>query len=306
MKKRILIIKLGYCETLINEEGFTPSLGDVFRHTVLLHHYADDHVTWLTTTSAVPLLKDNPKISELMIYGKDTEQELAEREFDEALCLEKAPAVCRMAKNITAKRYLGFGWNGKTSHAFPGAETALDIANGRDQFLPIQALLFQMVGDYWRGEDYILGYQPKSQVTADVGFNHLVGAKWPTKSWPKYRWQELEEVLANHGLRVSWQQGEEDLYAYMDWINSCRLIVTCDSLGMHLGMAMKRKVVALFGPTQTEGIYLYGRGVILSADWACERLPCMQPKCPNGHSCMTELQPKIVARAVANIINGKH
>jgi heptosyltransferase-2 len=306
MQKRVLIIKLGYCETLVNEKGFTPSLGDVFRHTVLLHHYRDAHVTWLTTKSALPLLEGNPLIQELMVYGENTESELLEREFDEALCLEKAPAICRIAKNVTARRYLGFGWNGKTSHAFPGAESALDIANGRDQFLPIQALLFQMVDDYWRGEDYVLGYQPRSAVTADVGFNHLVGTKWPTKAWPKYRWQELEAILTNHGMKVDWQKGEGDLQTYMDWINSCRMIVTCDSLGMHLGLALKRKVVALFGPTPTEGIYMYGRGIILSADWACERIPCMQSECSEGCACMTELQPKIVARSIINILNGRH
>jgi hypothetical protein len=66
--RTVLIIKLGYCETLVQEDGFVPSLGDVFRHTVLLHHYADYQVTWLTSSSAAPLLENNPHIHELLIF----------------------------------------------------------------------------------------------------------------------------------------------------------------------------------------------------------------------------------------------
>jgi hypothetical protein len=158
MKKRILIIKLGYCETLVNEKGFVPSLGDVFRHTVLLHHYANDEVTWLTSQAVSPLLKDNPFIRDLMIYSENTPAELANREFEEVLCLEKAPSLCKLASKVRSQRHLGFSFDGPQVSARRGAEPALDIANGHDQFMPIQALLYQMVGDYWHGENYILGY----------------------------------------------------------------------------------------------------------------------------------------------------
>ena len=90
----------------------------------------------------------------------------------------------------------------------------------------------------------------------------------------------------------------------MDWINAGRLIVTCDSLGMHLGLAMKKKVIALFGPTSSDAIYMYGRGVILTAEWACGNAPCMKPKCSQNGECMAEINPKIVARTIINLING--
>jgi heptosyltransferase-2 len=307
MKKTVLVIKLGYCETLVTEDGFTPSLGDVFRHTVLLHHYANDHVTWLTSESAAPLLKGNPYIHELLIYGPDTDKTLKDRAFDELLCLEKSASLCKFADNIRADRRLGFHRNGGGSgtSAHHGAECALDIANGGDSFVPIQSLLFQMVGDYWRGEGYILGYKPTPVAAYDIGLNIRVGGKWPSKAWPAKNWEKLAEICTNHGLKVSWQQGESDIEQYMDWIAASRLIVTCDSLGMHLALSMGKKVVALFGPTSSEQIYMYGRGVILSAEWACSKAPCMLPQCPNGRSCMQELKPKIVARAIVNILNGR-
>ncbi|OGV57886.1 MAG: hypothetical protein A2283_04780 [Lentisphaerae bacterium RIFOXYA12_FULL_48_11] len=304
MKKSVLIIKLGYAETLVNEDGFTPSLGDVFRHTVLLHHYSNDRVTWLTSASAIPLLKDNPYIEELLVYGANTAEELAKRHFDEVLCLEKASTICNLAKSIDATRFLGFNWTTNGNGALPGAESALDIANGKDHFLPIQALLYQMVGSYWHGENYILGYQPKESEPYDVGLNIHVGSKWPTKKWPLEHWKDLEQLCVAHGLKVKWQEGNTNLEKYMDWINAGRLIVTCDSLGMHLGLAMKKKVIALFGPTSSDAIYMYGRGVILTAEWACGNAPCMKPKCSQNGECMAEINPKIVARTIINLING--
>jgi len=302
MAKRVLIIKLGYCETLVNEDGFTPSLGDVFRHTVLLHRYVGDRVTWLTTESAVPLLKDNPWISELLIYDEETAKALQKREFDELVCLEKTPTICRLANSIKAWSRFGFGWNGNRMEAHPLAQSAVDIANGKDHFLPIQALLYQMVGDYWRGEGYVLGYQPRYRPAFDVGLNFRVGSKWPAKTWPIHHWMFLKDRLESSGFTVNWQEGESDLDQYMDWIGAARLIVTSDSLGMHLGLAMGKKVVALFGASPSNGIYMYGQGEILKANGVCSLAPCMRQTCERHHVCMEEIRPETVLRTVVHLL----
>lgn len=303
MDKRIIIIKLGYCETLVNEEGFVPSLGDVFRHTVLLHKYANDNVTWLTSESAIPLLKDNIFIQRLIAYeDKKSVDELVKEEFDEVICFEKAPSICNLADSIKGKTRYGFTWrNGRVEAVHHLAQSCLDIANGKRHFLPIQALLYQTVGDYWRGEGYVLGYRPRSKVSYDVGLNHLVGSKWPTKAWPMKHWKRLEELCKKYGLSVSWQQGEKDLELYMDWIHSCRLIVTCDSLGMHLALAMHKKTVALFGPTPSEDIYMYGLGIILRSSTACAYAPCFSPTCSDSGVCMSDIMPETVFQVIINL-----
>ncbi len=303
MNKKILIIKLGYCETLINEEGFVPSLGDVFRHTVLLHKYGTDEVTWLTSQSAVPLLKDNPLIVRLLVYEDDANREMLLREeFDEVVCFEKARSICQLADSIKAKERYGFTWrDGKVVAVHHLAQSCLDIANGKRHFLPIQALLYQTVNDYWRGEGYILGYRPRSKVQYDVGLNHLVGSKWPTKAWPKQYWEKLNDLCTKYGLKTSWQKGEKDLEVYMDWIHSCRLIVTCDSLGMHLALAMHKKTIALFGPTPSEDIYMYGLGIILRSSTACPYSPCLAPTCRDGGVCMSDIKPETVFQVILNM-----
>lgn len=305
MGKRVLIIKLGYCETLVNEEGFTPSLGDVFRHTVLLHRYAHDRVTWLTTESAAPLLKNNPYIAELLTYSDAAAAQLQTREFDEVICVEKVRRVCQLADSIKSAVHLGFGWDGRTFHVHPSAQSMADIANGKDQFLPIQALLYQMVGDYWRGEDYILGYNPRFRPPYDVGFNYRVGSKWPTKAWPISRWIKLERLLQQRNLSVSWQEGQNDLEQYMDWINAGRLIITCDSLGMHLGLALRKKLVALFGPSPSNGIYMYGRGEIIKAGGTCGEMPCMKESCEKHALCMAEIAPETVLRIAMHLLSDR-
>ncbi len=304
MSKRILIIKLGYCETLVNEEGFTPSLGDVFRHTVLLHKYACDRVTWLTTESAVPLLRNNPYIAELLTYNEQTVAQLLEREFDEVVCIEKLRTICELADSIKAKIHLGFGWTGRQFRIHPLAQSVADIAGGKDHFLPIQALLYQMVGEYWRGESYILGYKPRYHPPYDVGLNYRVGSKWPTKAWPISHWLKLERFLQQRHLTVSWQEGQSDLEHYIDWINAGRLIVTCDSLGMHLGLALNKQIVALFGPSPACGIYMYGRGEIIKACGACHEAPCMKEFCKKGNICMTDITPETVLKVALHLLDG--
>lgn len=303
MKRRVLIIKLGYCETLVNEQGFVPSLGDVFRHTVLLHRYTQDEVSWLTSESAVPLLRGNPYIAELLVYSDATEAWLKTRAFDEIICLEKAPPLCLLAAQIPAERRYGFYWDGQAAVAHPQAESTLAIANGRDHFLPIGALLYQMTDDHWNGEGYILGYQPRASALCDVGLNFRVGSKWPTKRWPDENWFLLEQLLTRRGFSVSWQQGESDLEEYMDWIAGHRVIVTCDSLGMHLGLALQKQVIALFGPTPSDSIYMQNSGVILKANWSCLEMPCMKAQCDKAGECMKSLLPSMVFRSVCNFLS---
>ncbi len=301
-QKTVLIIKIGYCETLANEIGFIPSLGDVFRHTVLLRHYQNCKVTWMTSESAFPLLKGNPFIHELLGYGEATLLRLAKRSFDEVLCFEKAPSLCNFAKSIKADRYFGFGWNGTSNHAHPMAQEALDIANGKKRQSVLQDVLYQMIGAKWQGEDYILGYNPTTVPVTDVGLNYLVGQKWPSKAWSMTNWKRLEAICRAQGYSVSWQRGASNLYEYMDWVNSVRTLVTCDSLGMHLGIALKKSVVALFGPTSSREIHLYGRGSIIRPVLDCPRSPCMQPVCDQPRYCMDYILPGAVFKEMRRFL----
>ena len=44
-------------------------------------------------------------------------------------------------------------------------------------------------------------------------------------------------------------------------VNLCKIIVTSDSLALHIGTALKKKIVGCFYVTSANEIELYGRGI---------------------------------------------
>lgn len=112
-----------------------------------------------------------------------------------------------------------------------------------------------MVGGTWQHQPYVLGYKPKTKEINDIGFNYKVGAKFPEKAWADENWEELEDKLKNDNLTVSWQEGLANLYEYIDWINTNKIIVTNDSLGLHIALALGKQVVAMFGPTSSKEVF---------------------------------------------------
>ena len=307
---KILIIKLGYSETLDAEISRKSSLGDVLRTTVLLHAFKDDDVTWLVDEHAFPLLEGNPFIEQILIFDLISVLQLMSEEFDMIINFEKVPGICALAGKINAWKHAGFRFDSRkgVAKAYDGAEDilsmCLNINEKRTGKVYWQQALMEMIGKKWSGEEYILGYKPKSSEIFDVGFNQKVGKKWPNKAWPEGYWHELSDLLANK-YTFSWQQGVEDIKDYIEWINSCRLIVTNDSLGLHIALALKKKVVALFGPTAHSEIYMYNRGVIVlpeKSDYDC--LPCLVSTCVKERSCMYGISPEKVFRAIEDIWEG--
>ena len=308
---KILILKLGYSETLDKEIGTTTSLGDVLRTTVILNYFKNDELTWLVDEKAYPLLEGNPFIGRILIFNLESVLQLQHERFDTVVNLEKGPGVCAFSDSINAWRRFGFRFD--TDHgvaqAYDGAEKVLsfclDLEKKKGNLKYWQDALASMIGKRWTpNEDYILGYKPSSEVKYDIGFNWVVGDKWPNKAWPKKHWKKLGSLLEKK-YKISWQKGLSDLYEYMDWLNACRLIVTNDSLGMHLAIALKKKVVALFGPTSCREVYLYGRGVILLPRDTYGCIPCLESRCVQKTHCMEFIRTEEVKNAIMKLLPKK-
>jgi len=304
---KVLIIKLGYSETLDKEISTTTSLGDVLRTTVILNFLKKDRVSWLVDERAYPLLEGNPYIERILIYNLESVLQLQRERFDTVINLEKVPGICALADSINAWRRFGFRFDEYKGEAqsYDGAERVLSLClsleEKRKNRRYWQEALAEMIGEKWKGEEYILGYKPRSKVKFDVGFNWVTGNKWKNKAWPREHWEKLETLLKPY-YSLSWQEGLDNLYKYMDWINSCRLVVTNDSLGMHLAIALKKKIVALFGPSSSQEVYLYNLGKILtpSVDYDC--LPCLQRECFQKKECMYFISPQRVAKVVHTLL----
>ncbi len=299
-KSKVLIIKVGYSETLDPEISTMTSYGDVLRTTVLLHPFKADHVTWLVDERAYPILKGNEYIDRIMIYNLSSVLQLQAEQFDTVINLEKVPGLCALTDSIKAWQRYGFRFDERTgcAEAYDGTQKALavclDIEKKRRDTSFWQERLYEMVNAKWNGEEYIIGYKPKSEITYDIGFNHQVGNKWSSKSWPMDCWKKLEQIIGNK-YKISWQEGLDNMEEYFDWIHSCRLIVTNDSFGMHLAIAMKKYVAALFGPTNSNETCLYNRGKsIIPKNIECNDFPCCLVKCKMESPCIKHIHPEDV------------
>ncbi len=274
------MLKLGRSERGEIENPSETRLDEVLQATVLLHRFRDDQVTWLTDPSAVPLLEGNPYLRRLLVSTPGTLEALTTQSFDLVLDLDRDPRIHALADAIEARARIRFdgsrGWS--------------------------CSALYQAFGEAWSGEEYVLGRRSAAAVEYDLGFNVHEGPGWPTRSWPLENWHRLETLVAGR-YTISYHQSIGDLAGYMDWIQSCRLVVTGDGLGLSLALAMKKRVVALAGPTSLREDEMWGRGVVLSPERDLECRPCLASSCAfNARTCLEFIRPGVVAGAVATLL----
>ena len=156
-----------------------------------------------------------------------------------------------------------------------------------------------------------------------VGLNTGAGMKFETKQWPREHYIELIHGLTS-GLKANvfllGGKRERELNAFLEktsprrihntgndntlpefagFISFMDVVVTSDTLGMHLAIAAKKKIVALFGPTCPQEIDLYGRGAKLFKSVPCS--PCYRQTCPDA-KCMKEILPGRVLEEIRKLI----
>lgn len=311
-RKRVLIIKPGYSETLDPDSSGIVSLGDILRTTVILHLFPSDqyHVTWLVDQKGVPLLHSNPFIHRLLVINPFTPHLLLSEWFDIVINFEKEPGICAVSDRIPARRRYGFRQDHQsyTAVSYDYSDEALSFTTDpdakRSKVKSWSGVLYEMLGHQYEGQPYVLGYKPRSEILYDVGLNHLIGAKFPLKRWPEAHWQELHAGLAGDHS-VSWQQGTNDIESYVDWIASCRVLVTNDSLGLHIALALGKPVIGLFGPTIASEVEDSNLITITPAvPWEC--IPCVESSCMQEMPCMNHISVKVVSEAVRVKLSGEN
>ena len=84
------------------------------------------------------------------------------------------------------------------------------------------------------------------------------------------------------------------------WMNTSDLVFSGCSLGMHMAIGLKKKVVAWFGVSCIQEIDLYDKGVKLQADVSCS--PCWKKSCDNEPKCFDQVSPHKVADAIEGLL----
>jgi heptosyltransferase-2 len=253
----VLIVKLG-------------APGDVVRTTPLLRALKGP-VTWVTAAESAPLLPRRPGLTVLTPADAKV---LRGRRFELVLCLDDDPAAAALAESVRARRRVGARSVGGRLSYTADSRSWFDMgllsrlgrrradALKRSNRLSWQEHLFRMAGKRFRGEEYWLRLPPRRRGAAvRVGLEPRASSRWPTKAWTRFG--ALERALRARGVataRFSWKRG---LGAHAAAVAACDVVVCGDTLTMHLALALRKRVVALFLCTPPQEIEDYGRLVKL-------------------------------------------
>ncbi|MGO9019939.1 MAG: glycosyltransferase family 9 protein [Syntrophobacteraceae bacterium] len=157
-----------------------------------------------------------------------------------------------------------------------------------------------------------------------IGLNTGAGRRWRFKKWTLEGYRQLilrlrssypdsavllyggpEEVERNRELlKVS--KGvidtgcDNDLRHFGALVGLCDLLVTGDTLAMHIGIALRKKVVVLFGPTSASEIEIYGSGSKITPEMPCTC--CYLPDCDVRPTCMDNITVDEVLRDIQDLL----
>jgi heptosyltransferase-2 len=156
-----------------------------------------------------------------------------------------------------------------------------------------------------------------------IGLNIGIGPKWPSKGWPLNKWEELilrlhdnnfdimllvgpDEIKSNEYLvnKYSFLQTSgchNNLNDFASILNRCDIVITSDSLALHIATALNKKLIVLFGPTSANEIELYNSGIKIKAEDECK---CFYNKfCSENISCMDKISVDMVFESINKLIN---
>jgi heptosyltransferase-2 len=154
-----------------------------------------------------------------------------------------------------------------------------------------------------------------------VGLNTGAGGRWALKQWREDGYVELVSRLAaarpdlqfvllggpgehernarlrrRSSVRLLDPGCDNPVRHFAAMLGQCDVVVTGDTLAMHLSIALTRRTVVLFGPTSAPEIELYGLGEKVVPDMSC--LGCYKPTCDYVPNCMDLISTEMVADAV--------
>lgn len=156
-----------------------------------------------------------------------------------------------------------------------------------------------------------------------IGLNTGSGPVFATKKWPVERWLGLIEVLyaANFAElvllggpdeaqrnrhimtkcpnRVRTTGNDNSLEDFIGIVGAMDIIVTADTLAMHIALALQKQVVVLLGPTSIIEIDLFGHGEKIFSDFDC--MPCYKKSCEQKPNCMEAIGVSRVFESIQRI-----
>lgn len=251
--KRTLIIKTG-------------AAGDVVRTTSLLH-ILDGEIDWIIEDSNAPLVYGLPKLKNVILKSELTDIQLPE--YDLVINLEDSKYFADFVNYLYFKELTGvyLDKSGKINYTENTSEwfdmsliskfgltkaNQLKFENRRSY----QEIIFDSFGRKFNEEKYLLPKFSSSDLKGDIAIAPKAGKVWPMKNWAYYI--DLALLLRKEGLTVNFLPPRETLLEHIGDIANHSMLISGDSLPMHLALGLNIKCVSLFICTSPYEIYSYG------------------------------------------------
>ncbi len=201
-----------------------------------------------------------------------------------------------------------------------------------------QQIIFEMARLHYKRDPYILAIDRRDKTYAEqilknfgvahgelvIGLNTGAGPRFAFKSWTVKGYlglvHRLKEQLKCKIMLLGGPEEEQknreivnqckdlvlapgthhSITQFAALVDQCHLIVSGDTVGMHIGIALKKSVIAIFGPTCPQEIDLYDRGIKIVSPIECA--PCYKNFCDFKVTCMDKILIDDVYNAICKLL----
>jgi heptosyltransferase II len=323
---KILIVKIGAIGDVLRTTSLLPGLTEKYRPV---------EIDWLTSEVARELLEWNPYLRRVLPWDERDQSETYDLvialEDDKDVC--RFAGTLNTEKIIGAYLekgkivYTPSAWFDMSLISKFGLEQAnvLKRKNQKTYQQHMADLLGIKVSPYvfkLQPDEIESGYKIFRDLGIEkgdrvVGINTGAGKRWPQKSWEISQTIDLIKLIKKELGAVSLilggiderarnetlaretgmpEAGVHSLRGFASIIGQCGVLLSSDSLALHFGIALNKRLVVFFGPTSATEIELYGLGEKLASERDCA--VCYKKSCERKPNCMDDLSVRSVFEAV--------
>ena len=323
----------------------TAFIGDIVLSTALVskvkEKYPDSNIYYLTTPLGKEILKNNPKIKEVIVYDKRGK----DKGFGAFISFVRRIRKLKIDVCLTPHRYL----RSSILSILSGAKIRVgyDIANlsfvfnkkiKYDKTKHEVEKLLSFIDDDNKRFELEMYPSEKDKIKIDTLLKNLSenkkiiliapGSKWFTKKWPEEYFKiliqnlikrddlliiitggkEEKEIELNLDSKVLDLRGEITLLELAELTKRASLVVSNDSAPIHITSAFPNtRIIGIFGPTVKEfGFFPWSKNSKVFEINGLYCRPCAihgGNSCPEKHfRCMKEITPDLIENEIYNYI----
>ncbi|MCP3900913.1 MAG: glycosyltransferase family 9 protein [Desulfobacteraceae bacterium] len=319
---KVLIVKLGALGDVINT---LPLVINIKKH-------LNAEIHWLVAPLSLPLVSDHESVDKTILFDKnslktslpDTLKKIRQTKYDIVLDLQrllKSGLFCMAAKT---NRKIGFDKKRckEMSWVFPFER--IKPADPNAHMLTQYMEFAKHLGIESNQIDWNIPWQNNEK--SDLASEYIVlniGATKPANRWSPENFAKLSDMIDKKtSFKTLITGGAEDkpfadiiqekadcqiknlcgktsLKELSQIIADAKCVISCDTGPMHLAVALKTNLIALFGPSNPYRTGPY-HGTIIQKNIECS--PCNKKKCEDP-ICMEKIKPEHVMEKIIEQVN---